>query len=160
MTPARAALFAWLLTTSLSSSAGEAFYLSPARGSDCIHEQVLNRVLTRKDILAPRSSDADFSFIEAGDCGNEAINVGINGENYTLDKNYPEELGVPVDYYSDSNSVRVRIEQVRLIYRDDKNKVEVDPGEFCVPEYRKVRVVITFEGVTRTVFGTALGNCP
>ena len=140
--------------------AAQDFSLSPAKGADCPHEQVLNAIFTKQDFEKQRPSDTYFAFIESNVCAGDGINVGINGKNYLLDQLYPEEFGVPVDYTNRTNSVKVRIDEISSIYKDYKHKVETDPGKFCIPEYRKVKVTIDFEGAHKVVFGTATSNCP
>lgn len=149
-----------LLMASVPTRAAQDFYLSQSRGSDCIHEGIVNKVLSKNDILAKHPSNTGFFFLEANDCGGGSINIGINGETYDLDKIYPQQLGLSIDYYNESHTIKVSLKHINYIYKDVKNEVETDTGVICVPEYRLIQVDIEFKGMKKTVLGTAVGNCP
>ena len=136
------------------------FILTEARGVDCLYERVISNVLTKNEIQSGNYSGKYISFITDLSCSDTGVQIGIDGENFPLKSYFFVGLGLPLEYYSEAGSIRVKIEHVSTIFEDKKNSVVMDSEATCIPAYRKVRVSINFRGVKKVVYGTAFGNCP
>ena len=103
-------------------------------------------------------------FISDWSCsGDDEINIGINGDEFLLKKYSDHAFGLPpLGYMSENGDIKVEIDQLEYVLIDKikADSMELDPGVYCYPTYRRVRVKVEFKGMTKTVLGTTIGTCP
>lgn len=152
--------FVLLGVASIGSSAAE-IKVTPANGSDCPSQGIIDSVLTKRKIQSEKIKwGSQNFFIKGFDCDSGPISVGINGESFLIKDYAPVAFGRPVLYSSGENDLSVYIEHVALILEDTKNAVSINDEEKCVPTYSKVKVTIGYKKDKKVIYGTAVADCP
>ena len=158
---AKVLLFISALVLSTIASANSFSLTDSGGGGDCPSERIIDKVLRKSDISVGVEWGKYTTIVNGFDCNSGPISIGINGERFFLKEYAPMNIGMPVKYFDEEGLVSVFIEHIATIFEDKINAIVLDePGNICIPKYRKVRVSVVFKGVKKVILGTAMGNCP